>query len=58
MCTLAKSEDTDEMMHNAAFHQGLHYLQFREKKIWNFYHVTPGYIKWTILSFMHQAISA
>ena len=27
MGTLANSEDSDEMPHNAAFHQGLHYLQ-------------------------------
>ena len=26
MCTLTNSEDTDEMLHNAAFHQGLHCL--------------------------------
>ena len=26
MGTLANSEDPDEMQHNAAFHQGLHYL--------------------------------
>ena len=26
MCSLANSEDSDEMPHNAAFHQGLHYL--------------------------------
>ena len=26
MGTLANSEDSDEMQHNAAFHQGLHYL--------------------------------
>ena len=26
MGTLATSEDPDEMPHNAAFHQGLHYL--------------------------------
>ena len=26
MCTLANSEDPDEMQHNAAFHQGLHCL--------------------------------
>ena len=25
--TLANSEDTDEMLHNTAFHQGLHCLQ-------------------------------
>ena len=37
MHTLANSEDPDEMPHNAAFHQGLHYLlrekQFSEKEI-------------------------
>ena len=27
MGTLANSEDTDEMLHNAAFHQGLYCLQ-------------------------------
>ena len=27
MGTLANSEDPTEMPHNAAFHQGLHYLQ-------------------------------
>ena len=26
MITLANSEDPDEMLHNAAFHQGLQYL--------------------------------
>ena len=26
MSTFAKSEDPDEMQHNAAFHLGLHYL--------------------------------
>ena len=26
MCTLANSEDSDEMPHSAAFHQGLHCL--------------------------------
>ena len=26
MGTLSNSEDPDEMQHNAAFHQGLHYL--------------------------------
>ena len=26
MCTLANSEDTDEMQHNAAFHPDLHCL--------------------------------
>ena len=27
MGTLANSEDPDEILHNAAFHQGIHYLQ-------------------------------
>ena len=26
MATFTNSEDTDEMLHNAAFHQGLHCL--------------------------------
>ena len=26
MGTMANGEDPDEMLHNAAFHQGLHYL--------------------------------
>ena len=26
MSTFANSEDPDEMQHNAAFHQGLHFL--------------------------------
>ena len=37
MCTLANSEDPDEMLHNAAFHQGLNRLlrqkQSSEKKL-------------------------
>ena len=32
MHTLANSEDPDEMRHNVAFHQGLHYL-LRQKTI-------------------------
>ena len=31
MCTLASSEDPDEMLHNAAFHQDLHCLP-RQKR--------------------------
>ena len=31
MGTLACSEDLDEMLHNAAFIQGLHYILFRER---------------------------
>ena len=41
MGTLANSEDPDEMQHNAAFHQGLHYLlsqnQSSEKEIQHFF---------------------
>ena len=37
MCTLENSEGPDKMLHNAAFHQGLHCLlrlkQFSEKEI-------------------------
>ena len=35
MHTLANSEDSDEMLHNVSFHQGLHYLlrQSSEKVI-------------------------
>ena len=29
MGTLTNSEDPDEMQHNAAFHQGLHFLLMR-----------------------------
>ena len=32
MGTLTNSEDPDEMQHNAAFHQGLHYL-LRQKSM-------------------------
>ena len=31
MCTLANSDDPDEMPHNVAFHQGLHYLLRRKR---------------------------
>ena len=30
-CTLANSEDPDEMQHDAAFHQGLHCLLLKIK---------------------------
>ena len=35
MCTLANSEDTDEMPHSTAFHQG-HLLFAKKKKKYNF----------------------
>ena len=31
MGTLANSEDTDEMLHNAVFHQGLHCLSSQNR---------------------------
>ena len=31
MSTFTNSEDPDKMQHNAAFHQGLHYLQWLNK---------------------------
>ena len=34
MGILAKSEDPDEMQHNAAFHQGLHYLLRLKQSLW------------------------
>ena len=47
MGTLTNSEDQDEMLHNAAFHQGLHVLLIQKKTpsdkdtkcniIWNYY---------------------
>ena len=48
MSTFANSEDTDEMQHDAAFHQGLHCLQkskrSSDKKKYNIflhYNLTP-----------------
>ena len=32
MITFANSEDPDEMQHNAAFHPGLHCLNYKGKK--------------------------
>ena len=59
--TLENSEDPDEMLHNAAFHQGLHCLhrqkQFSEKEI-QFYlkiiSVTTCYKQWMIPSLLYQ----
>ena len=33
MNTFANSEDSDEMLHNAAFHQDLHYAAFHLVKV-------------------------
>ena len=57
MVTLANSEDPDEMLHNAAFHQGLHCLlrhyRSSEKEIKYFLEIEtcdPSiYIQFTIL---------
>ena len=38
MGTLANSEDTDEMQHNAAFHQGLHCLLRLKQPSWTEIH--------------------
>ena len=61
MCTLANSEDADEMPHYAAFHQCLHCLQDKNglqgKKynlIWKVYPVTPQCKQWTIPSLLYQ----
>ena len=57
MGTIALSEDTDEMPHYAAFHQGLHCLRRQNRSsenviqvqyFWNLLPVTPKYILWTI----------
>ena len=45
MPTLANSEDPDEMPHNAAFHQGLHYLlrpkQYSEEDVQFLLEIVP-----------------
>ena len=38
MSTLANGEDSDEIPHNAAFHQGLHYL-LRQKRSRNTFYL-------------------
>ena len=37
MSTLASSEDSDEMLHNAAFHQGLHCLPRQKQSLEKYY---------------------
>ena len=40
MSTLANSEDPDEMQHNAAFHEDLHFVKVKKNlqtKEYNFY---------------------
>ena len=63
MHTLANSEDLDEMLHDAAFHQGLHCLLSKIKTIFrkritisfrNLLPVIPQYIQWTIKGVLFQ----
>ena len=63
MRTLENSENPDEMLHNAAFYQGLHcslgQKRYSEKDI-QFYletkicYGTPRYIPWTIPSLLYR----
>ena len=65
MHILENSEDPDEMLHNAAFHQGLHYLlrqKLSSEKESNFYlkiiTFDPSlynYKQWNIPSSLYQA---
>ena len=54
MCTLANSEDPDEVQHNAAFHLGLHCLlrlkQHSGAEIHNFENSTCDPLKYTMSS--------
>ena len=57
MGTFANNEDLDKMSHDAAFHQGLHYLQrqanLQRKKYIFFIEIRtcdPQYIQWNIMT--------
>ena len=61
MDTFASTEDLDEMLHNVAFHQGLHCLlrqiNFKRKKFNIFQKLLPlttQYIQWTILTLLFK----
>ena len=61
MCTLANSEDPDEMPHNAPFHQSTLFsmtkMIFRERNtvfVLKVEPVTPQYIQWTIPILLFQ----
>ena len=58
MGTLANSEDSDEMLHNAAFYQGLHCLLFRERicDTSTYTKVYPGFLYIYTCSFMDNSI--
>ena len=59
MVTLANSDDPDEMQHNAAFHQGLHYLltlkQPSETEIYHNLEKTK-LTQWAVPSLLYQYI--
>ena len=63
MGTLANSEDPEEMQHNAAFHQGLHYLlNLKQPSRTAIHHnlgnstCDPKSTKWTIPYLLYQYI--
>ena len=63
MCSLANSEDPDEMQHNAAFHQGLHcLLRLKQPSCTGIYHnlenSTGDFLKYTMGSpiFLYQHV--
>ena len=55
MGTFANSEDTDEIQHNAAFHQGLHCLiRLKQPSGTEIHHLeTFDPLKYTIASSLH-----
>ena len=58
--TLANRQDPDEMLHNVAFHQGLHCLLRQKNEMQHLleilYPVTPQYIQWTILTLLFVSL--
>ena len=63
MGTLANSEDPDEMQHNAAFHQGLHYLlRLKQLSGIEIYHnlenlpLTPKSAQWAVINLLYQCV--
>ena len=47
-CTFANSEDLEEMPHNAAFHQGLHYLQSLDNTVNTMYIAHDNHSLWAL----------
>ena len=59
MGTLAYSEYPDEILHNTAFHQGLHYLRQNDLMrktyiIWKLKPAIPQYIQWTFPGLLYE----